>query len=120
MTASCYPWIFFATLLLVPTGAIADDYLDALQNEASELEYLDESRPSNVGHVTKQSNNENTIKAAQSITQFEQYYKQQDAASAAIYLRLDKPEQLRIYRRFKSTLNLEIAKKMTFDLDQKK
>lgn len=118
MKASCYSWILI--ILLMPGAAIADDYLDALKDEAGELEYLDESRSGNVGRVKKQKNNEKIIAAIQSIAHFEQYYKQKDAASAGIYMRLNTSDRIRIYRRFKSTHNFDIVKKMTFDLYQRK
>lgn len=100
--------------------AIADDYLDALKDEASELEYLDESRPGNVGHITKQNSNKKIIAATQNISQFEKYYKEKDAASATLYLRLNTADRIRIFHRFKATQNFDTVKKMTFDLYQRK
>ncbi|MDH5179956.1 MAG: hypothetical protein OEZ39_05940 [Gammaproteobacteria bacterium] len=106
--------------LLLPGIASSDEYLDALKDEAGELEYLDESRSGNVKHAQKKDVNNEIIKAAENISSFEQYYKQQDAAGAAIYLRLKTADRIRIFRRFKTTKNFEIARKMTFDLYQKK
>lgn len=119
MKASSYIRMLLFTTLLIPVVSLADDYLDALKSEAGDLEYLDESRPGNVGHVKKQNNSAEVIKASANINQFEKYFKLKDPASAAIYLRLNTAARLRIYRRFKSTHDLNIAKKMTFNLYQK-
>lgn len=120
MKASGYSWILTFVIMAMPGIASADDYLDALKDEASDLEYLDESRTGNVGHVNKHNSNKEIIKASQSISNFEQYYKNKDAAGASLYLRLNTEDRIRIYRRFKSTLNFDIVKKMTFDLYQRK
>lgn len=119
MKASCYIWILLTLMLLGPSLASADDYLDALKSEAGELEYLDESRPGNVGHVKKQKTDKAILKASESISEFEKYYRIKDAASASIYLRLTTEDRLRIFRRFKSTRDLAIVRKMTFNLFQK-
>lgn len=100
--------------------AMADDYLDALHDEASKLEYLDETRPSNAVTPRKKTDDPEIHKAAQSITGFEDYFRKLDSASAAIYFRLNTQERLRIYHRFKSTRNFEVARKMTIDIFNQK
>ena len=108
-------------ILSANTAIRADDYLDALKDEASQLEYLDETRPGNT--ISTHSNNVSAEvqKAMSSIENFESYFRQTDSASAAIYFRLNTQERLRIYHRFKATRNFDIARKMTIDtFNQKK
>lgn len=103
-------------MILASPLAAADDYLDSLRNEAADLEYLDETRPSNAITTRKKSVSPAIKKAIQSISHFENYFRTQDSASAAIYFRLTTQERLRIYHRFKSTRNFEIARKMTIEI----
>ena len=116
--------LVFTCLVVIPSihspMTTADDYLDALQQEANQLEYLDETRPSNAITTRKKDTNPAIRQAMQSITHFEKYYRKQDSASAAIYFRLKTQERLRIYHRFKSTRNFELARKMTIDIFNQK
>lgn len=99
--------------------AAADDYLDSLRDEAADLEYLDETRPSNAITANKKSVSPAIKKAAQSISQFESYFRKKDSASATLYFRLTTQERLRIYHRFKSTRDFEVARKMTIEIFNK-
>ena len=107
-------------LITASPMTIADDYTDALREEASDLEYLDETRPSNAVSTREQNISPAIKKAMQSINNFENYYRIQDSAGAAIYFRLTTQERLRIYHRFKSTRNFEVARKMTIEIFNKK
>ena len=107
-------------LILGTPLVLADDYMDALRDEASDLEYLDETRPGNTVTTNKKTLSPEIKNAMQSINHFENYFRQQDSASAAIYFRLNNQERLRIYHRFKSTRNFEVARKMTIEMFNKK
>lgn len=109
-------WILSSILILAGPVARADDYLDALRNEARDLEYLDESRPGNAVTDTTKAIRPEIRKAMQNITHFEEYYRRHDSAGAVVYFRLDTQARLRIYHRFKSTGNFDVARKMTVEL----
>ncbi|MDH5445247.1 MAG: hypothetical protein OEY52_06785 [Gammaproteobacteria bacterium] len=94
----------------------ADDYLDALHDEAGKLEYLDESRSSNTISTGKTQLTQEIQQALKNINEFEKYFKKKDSATLAIYIRLSTQERLRIYHRFKSSKDFSLAKKMTIDL----
>lgn len=107
-------------LVMVSPTASANDYTDALRDEASDLEYLDETRPSNAITTRKKNVSPEISTALQSINHFENYYRKNDSAGAAVYFRLTTQQRLRIYYRFKSTRNFEIARKMTIEISNKK
>lgn len=107
-------------LILSSPMLFADDYMDALRDEAGDLEYLDETQPSNTITTNKKKLSPEINKAIQGIKHFENYFRKQDSASAAIYFRLTSQERLRIYHRFKSTRNFEVARKMTIEMFNKK
>ena len=106
--------------LAAPGAAVADSYLDALHEEAGKMEYLDETRPSNAITDRKKTINPETQKALQSIKDFEEYYRKQDSADSSIYFRLDTQDRLRIYHRFKTTRDFDVARKMTIEIFNKK
>lgn len=112
--------IYLTILLAVPPNSIADAYLDALHNEADELEYLDESRSSNTVSTQQKNISAEIKQALKSIAAFEQYFRKTDSATAAIYFRLTTQEHQRIYHRFKSTRDFNLAKKMTIELYNQK
>lgn len=112
--------MFFVSHVLIIPMAMADDYMDALRNEASDLEYLDETRPGNAVTTNKKTLSPEIRNAIQSMQHFENYFRKKDSASAAIYFRLNNQDRLRIYHRFKSTRNFEVARKMTIELFNKK
>lgn len=106
-------------LMIASPLAAADDYLDSLRDEAAELEYLDETRSSNAITAGKKSVSPAIKKAVQSISQFENYFHTIDSASAALYFRLTTQQRMRIYQRFKSTKDFEVARKMTIEIFNK-
>lgn len=109
--------VIFAIVMPV---AFADDYLDSLHNEADKLEYLDETRSSNIVTTRKNVVSREIQQALNSINAFEKYFKTTDPATAAIYFRLTTQERLRIYHRFKSSKDFNLAKKMTIELFNQK
>lgn len=106
-------------LIMANPLAVADDYLDSLKNEAADLEYLDETRPGNAITAQKKSVGPEITRASQSINNFENYFRKQDSASAAIYFRLTTQQRLRIFHRFKTTQNLDVARKMAIEIFNK-
>lgn len=113
----------FATLLAVflPIHhSLADAYMDALQEEATELEYLDETRPGNAISTRSTKIDPALKNALSSINAFENYFRKNDSATATIYFRLTTQERIRIYRRFKSTNNFKIARNMVIEMFNKK
>ena len=119
----CYMCCISSAVFLLSAHSIslADDYLDALKDEASHLEYLDETRPGNTVSTRDNNVSPEIQKAMSSIESFENYFRQTDSASATIYFRLNTQERLRIYHRFKATRNFDVARKMTIDtFNQKK
>ena len=115
-----WPVVLFLMSQAPMPPAHADDYLDALQSEARKLEYLDESRSSNTVSNHQKDVSPAEKKALQDISEFEQYYRQTDSATAALYFKLTQEERLRIYHRFKSSRDFELAKQMTIELFNQK
>ncbi len=109
-------------IILALTGSIAyaDNYLDALRDEAGKLEYLDETRPSNTVTPRNKTTSPEIQKATQSIKDFEEYYRKQDSADSTVYFKLDTQERQRIYHRFKTTRDFDVARKMTIEIFNKK
>ena len=119
----CFHRRILAALLMVLLPAqysVADAYMDALQEEATELEYLDETRPGNTVSTRANKLNPALKKALTNISSFEKYFRKEDSATAAIYFRLTIQERLRIYRRFQSTKNFKIARNMVIEMFNKK
>ena len=112
--------LFTVILLSGSPIALADDYLDSLHIEADKLEYLDETRSSNTVTTGKKNISPELHKALQSISEFEKYFRKTDSATVAIYFRLSTQERLRIYHRFKSSKDFNLAKQMTIDLYNQK
>lgn len=111
-------WLFI--ILSLSHKVLADDYMDALRDEATKLEYLDETRPGNAISTKPKNVSPDILKAMKNIGNFESYYRKKDSASAAVYFRLNPQERLRIYHRFKSTRDFDVARKMTIEIFNQK
>ena len=109
-----------AILIMLSSLTIADDYLDSLNDEATNLEYLDETRPSNAISTQQKSLSPEITRAIKSINHFERYFRKHDSASAAIYFRLSTQQRLRVFHRFKTTHNLNVVRKMTIEIFNQK
>lgn len=107
-------------LLVNAPATLADDYMDALRDEATTLEYLDESRASNTVTTNKNAPSQEIQQALSSIDAFEKYFKKSDSATAAVYFRLTARERLRIYHRFKASKDFGLARNMTIELYNRK
>lgn len=88
--------------VFVTSFAIADDYLDALQNEAKELQYLESNKSLSI-NVT--------------IDEFEKLLKQKKPGAASIYRRLGTASRLRVFNAYKATQDFSKTEQLIHQLN---
>ena len=89
------------TFVLSTALATADDYLDALQNEASHLPYLESSK---------------SLSVSITISEFEKSLELKKPGAASIYRRLNTADRVRIYKTYKATLDYSKTEQLIHQL----
>ena len=91
---------------LATSLAFADDYLNALEDEASQLPYL-ESGDGSASTV-------NTDKLT--ISEFEKFLVQKNPATASIYKKLKTASRLRVFQSYKATKDFSKAEQLIHEI----